>query len=351
MGNLTTRFILIIALMLSVLIACGIGAMHIPVLRVVTILLDGIHIHLPVTYSEAEANVLWQIRLPRVCMGVMVGGGLAMAGASIQGLFRNPLADPGLVGISAGAALFAVLCIVVLSAIPALSGVSFIPPYYLMNIATFMGAGVSGIAVFRLARTGGKTMIATLLLAGLGINALCNALTGLITYTANNDQLRSVTFWTMGSLGGATWATVSALLPFIIVPVLWLPRLAKSLNAFALGEAEATHLGIHVRRLKTLVMLLATLLVGACVAVSGIIGFVGLIVPHILRSISGSDHRSLLPNSLLLGATLLTLSDVISRTLIAPAELPLGIVTAVIGTPLFIGMLIKQKKQLSSWAS
>ncbi|SCC42022.1 iron complex transport system permease protein [Chitinophaga costaii] len=335
------RVLLIAGLVLSVLLACGMGAMHIPLLRVVAILLYKLHLHLPISFTESEANVLWQIRLPRVCMGVMVGGSLAMAGAAIQGLFRNPLADPGLVGISAGAALFAVLCIVVFS------GVS----YYWMNVATFLGAVLSALLVFRLSRSGGSTHMATLLLAGLGINALCNALTGLITYMANNDQLRSVTFWTMGSLGGATWATVAALLPFVVVPVLLLPRLAKWLNAFALGEAAAAHLGIPVKRLKAGVMLLATLLVGACVAVSGIIGFVGLIVPHILRSASGSDHRALLPNSFLLGASLLTLSDVLSRTLIAPAELPLGIVTAILGTPLFIGMLMKQKRQLNTWAS
>lgn len=335
------RVSLIVALILAVLLACGIGAMHIPLLRVAAILLDKAHIHLPVSFSEAEANVLWQIRLPRVCLGVMVGGALAMAGAAIQGLFRNPLADPSLVGISAGAALFAVLCIVLLS------GLS----YYWMNVATFLGAGASAVLVFRLSRSGGKTHIATLLLAGLGINALCNALTGLITYTANNDQLRSVTFWTMGSLGGATWATVGAMAPFVVVPLLLLPRLAKSLNAFALGEAAATHLGVNVKRLKAGVMILATLLVGASVAVAGIIGFVGLIVPHILRTAGGSDHRSLLFNSFLLGASLLTLADVLSRTLIAPAELPLGIVTAVMGTPLFIGMLMKQKRQLNTWAT
>ena len=207
-----------------------------------------------------------------------------------------------------------------------------------------MGACISSIIVFRMARSGGHTIVAMLLLAGLAINALCNAMTGLITYTANNEQLRSVTFWLMGSLGGASWKTIFSLLPFIIIPVVLLPFSGKALNAWSLGEQEAAHLGIDVRRLKARIMVLTTLIVGASVAVAGIIGFVGLIVPHIIRTLSGGDHRRLLPDSALFGASLLVLADLTSRTVLAPAELPIGIITAVLGTPLFIYLLYRYKK-------
>lgn len=347
--SLTTTT-LILLLITSVLFASGMGAMHIPPMQVISIICNSIGIHLPVDYNEGMAGVLIQIRLPRVCLGVLIGAGLAAAGASLQGLFRNPLADARLIGVSSGASLFAVVTIVAISGIPALAG-NHLAKYYLLNAATFTGACLASVVVFRISKAGNKTMTTTMLLAGLGINALCESIIGLITSTANNEELRNITFWLLGSLGGASWGMVLSLLPFILVPICLLPQLSKSLNAFSLGEAEAMHLGINVKRLKTTIIVLATLSVGASVAAAGIIGFVGLIVPHILRGISGSDHRSLLPNSALLGASLLTLADTFSRTIIAPAELPIGIVTALLGTPLFIALLLKQKKAIKSWAS
>jgi iron complex transport system permease protein len=341
------RPLLIILVIASVLIAAGSGAMSITPLQVVAILLDKAGIRLPVSYTESMDAVLLEIRLPRVCLGGLIGAGLAIAGASLQGLFRNPLADPVLIGISSGASLSAVIVIVLFSSVVS-TGAGWLSGYYLLNIASFGGACISSILVFRLARVGGKTMVATLLLAGLATNALCNALTGLVTYTANNEQLRSVTFWLMGSLGGASWSTVGSLLPFILIPVLLLPQSAKALNVYSLGEAEAMHSGVDIRWLKARILILATLSVGAAVAVSGIIGFIGLIVPHILRTLSGSDHRSLLPDSALFGAALLILADLVSRTVISPAELPIGIVTAIIGSPLFILLLYKQKKIINN---
>jgi len=338
------RILLIILLITSSILAAGIGAMQISPVQVIAILLDQAGIHLPVTYSQGMVNVLMQIRLPRVCLGLLVGGGLAISGAALQGLFRNPLADPGLIGISAGASLSAVLLIVILSAVPILLPEGMMPQYYLLNIITFCGACLTSFLVFRFSRTDGKTLVATLLLAGLAMNALCGAFTGLITYTANDEQLRSITFWSLGSLGAASWKGIIALIPFIAIPMILLPRLARSLNAFALGEAEAAYMGVNVKRLKNQVIILSTLAVGASVAVSGIIGFVGLIVPHILRTMAGNDHQHLLINSALLGASLLNLADILSRTIIAPAELPIGIVTAILGTPLFIALLVKQKK-------
>ncbi|MES1250071.1 MAG: iron ABC transporter permease [Chitinophaga rupis] len=341
-----TRLLLVLLLIVSILIAAGRGAMTIAPAQVVAITLSKVGIHWPIAYTEGMADVLWQIRLPRVCLGVLVGAGLAIAGAALQGLFRNPMADPILIGISSGASLSAVIVIVLFSFLSS-AGPGVLSGYYLLNIASFLGACISSVIVFRLARTGGQTMVTTLLLAGLAMNALCNALTGLVTYTANNEQLRSITFWLMGSLGGASWTTVSSILPFILLPVVLLPLSGKALNIYSLGEAEAMHSGVDVRLLKVRILLLTTLLVGASVAVSGIIGFVGLIVPHILRAVTGSDHRTLLPDSALFGATLLVLADLVSRTLIAPAELPIGIITAIIGTPLFILLLCKQKRMIN----
>lgn len=337
---------LIILLLAAVVTASGIGAMSIAPGQVVAILLDKCGIHLPVAYDEGMANVLLQIRLPRVVMAVLIGAGLAVAGASLQGLFRNPMADPALIGISWGASLTAVAVIVLISSQPYLHIDALIPRYYLLNVATFAGACLTSLLVFRLSKIGGRSSIITLLLAGLAIGTLCRALTDLATYVANDEELRTATFWTMGSLGGASWTSVISLLPFIMIPLILLPVLGKSLNAYALGENEAAYLGINVKKLKNTVIILATLSVGASVAVAGIIGFVGLIVPHMLRSIAGSDHRTLLPNCALLGASLLTIADVVSRTIIAPAELPIGIVTAILGTPVFIALLLKQKKEL-----
>ncbi len=338
------RGLLTLILIVSLLAAAGMGAMVIRPIQVVAILLNKLGWTVASdSYTPAMAAVLLQIRLPRICLAVLTGGGLAISGAALQGLFRNPLVDPGLIGISSGASLAAVAMIVLVTAFSPAGGLQ---GHYLLNLATFCGACLSSILVFRFSRVEGKTMVATLLLAGLAINALCNALTGLITYTANNEQLRTISFWLMGSLGGATWTTVGSLLPFVLLPVWLLPREGRALNAYALGETEALHTGVDIRWLKGRILLLATLSVGATVAVCGIIGFVGLIVPHILRSWTGSDHRRLLTNSALAGAILLTLADVVSRTVIAPAELPIGIVTALVGAPIFIALLYKQKKNL-----
>ncbi|GAA4308986.1 iron ABC transporter permease [Compostibacter hankyongensis] len=339
------QWILVVLMIVAALLSAGTGAMAISPVRIMAILLDRAGWHLPVYYDEGMAAVLLQIRLPRVLMGMLVGAGLAVSGAAIQGLFRNPLADPGLVGISAGASLAAVLFIVVLATLPAVTN-SALLPHYLLNLVTFAGACMTSLLVFRISRWGGRTLITTLLLAGLALNALCSAFTGLVISTADNEQLRSITFWTLGSLGGASWDTVLALLPFVLLPLILLSWQGKALNAFSLGEPEAAHIGVNVKKLKGQIILLSTLAVGACVAVSGVIGFVGLVVPHMLRSVIGSDHRRLLPACACLGAALLTLADMLCRTVIAPAELPIGIVTALLGSPLFIVLLMKQKKYL-----
>ncbi|WP_245869846.1 FecCD family ABC transporter permease [Pedobacter ginsengisoli] len=294
-------------------------------------------------FTSQQASVFFNLRLPRVLLGSLIGAALGVSGAVIQGLFRNPLAEPGLIGISSGATLFAVIMIVLeINIFKNLTGTL---NFYALSIAAFIGAGVTTMMVYRIAMKNGKTVITTLLLAGLAINALANSFIGLMTYLATDAQLRNITFWNLGSLGGASWQTVSALLPFVLIPIIILPFFAKSLNALVLGESQALHMGINVKVVKRMIIILATMAVGASVAMAGIIGFIGLIIPHIIRMTFTADHRIVIPGSALLGGALLTGADLIARTIVAPAELPIGILTAMIGVPVFIYIIISEKNK------
>ncbi|KAA2240811.1 iron ABC transporter permease [Chitinophaga agrisoli] len=337
--------ILSILLLLVIIIATGTGAMHISPAQVVAILLERAGIRLPVAYPEHMVAVLWMIRLPRVILAVLIGAGLGISGAALQGLFRNPLADPALIGVSAGASLTAVVLIVLQPWLHFAGGNMW--QSYLQNIITFAGAMITVWTVFRMSVYGNRAVISIMLLCGIAINALCGAFTGLMTFIADNEQLRNITFWTLGSLGGASWQTVLAVLPFVGLPVLLLPGMAPALNVFALGEQEAMHSGVKVNKLKTQLIIYATMAVAAGVAVAGIISFIGLVVPHITRQFTGPDHRVLIPCSALAGALLLTVADLICRTIIAPAELPVGIITAITGTPFFIWLILKDKRVIA----
>lgn len=337
--------LLSILLIIVILVATGTGAMHMSPMQVLAILLSKAGIHLPVAYEENMPGVLWMIRLPRVVLSVLIGAGLGLAGASLQGLFRNPLADPGLIGVSSGASMAAVVMIIVQNALPVFQNTPVLN-YYALNMAAFAGAIITTLFIFRVARTGGQAVISTLLLAGIAVRALCESVVGLMTYLANNEQLRSISFWSLGSLGGASWQTVGGVAPFILIPLIILPRLAPALNLMALGEREAMHSGVRVPRLKALLVVLATMAVAAGVAVAGIIGFIGLIVPHIVRQFTGPDYRILIPGAALSGAVLLTVADLLSRTIVAPAELPVGIITAIIGAPFFLWLIIKEKRTI-----
>ena len=340
--NVSTISLLTILLVVVVLIATGTGAMHMSPLQVLAILLQKTGITIPITYEDNMPGVLWMIRLPRVLLGVLIGAGLGIAGASLQGLFRNPLADPGLIGISSGASMAAVVMIIIQHALPVFPALNF----YALNLAAFAGAVITTLFIFRIAHSGGQAIVSTMLLAGIAVRALCESVTGLMTYIANNEQLRSITFWSLGSLGGASWQTVLGVTPFIFIPLIFLPRLAPALNLLSLGEREAMHSGVNVPILKVQLVVFATMSVAAGVAVAGIIGFIGLIVPHIVRQFTGPDYRVLLPASALSGAMLLTIADLICRTIVAPAELPVGIITAVVGAPFFIWLIIKEKKTI-----
>ncbi|MEL7014261.1 MAG: iron ABC transporter permease, partial [Pseudomonadota bacterium] len=289
--------------------------------------------------DAVDAVILWDIRIPRLLMGLMVGAALAVSGAVMQGLFRNPLADPGLVGVGAGAGLGAIAAIVLGAALP--SGVSLALGNYTVPVAAFLGGWISTLVLYRISTRRGRTSVAVMLLAGIALGALAGALSGILVYMADDAQLRDLTFWGLGSVAGATWAKAAAAAPLIFLALIVTPFLARSLNALALGEASASHLGIPVQRMKSIAILAVAGATGAAVAVSGGIGFIGIVVPHLLRIATGPDHRYLLVNAALLGASLLVLADMISRTIIAPAELPIGIVTATLGGPFFLWILLR----------
>lgn len=326
-------------------ISLGQGALQVPPGDVLRILASGLGLVDAAGSDPYQTYVILHLRLPRVLLAILVGSALAVSGAALQGLFRNPLADPGLVGVSAGAALGAVSVIVLGATV--LQGLTALLGIYTLPLAAFLGGLAATLLVYRLAQQGGYTPVATLLLAGIAINAVAGAGTGLLTFIADDQQLRSLTFWTMGSLGGATWASVAAAAPLILLPMLALPILAMALNAFLLGESVARHLGIRVEHIKILVVVLTAMAVGAAVAVSGIIGFIGLVVPHLLRLLIGPDHRYLLPGSALLGALLLLLADLLARNIVAPAELPIGLITALVGGPFFLALLLRRRGMYS----
>jgi iron complex transport system permease protein len=263
----------------------------------------------------------------------------------MQGLFRNPLADPGLVGVSSGASFGAVVMIV-------LSGTVAAPLYALLGIyalplAAFAGGLATTLLLYSIATRQGQTSVATMLLAGIALGALAMAATGVLVYMADDKQLRDLTFWGMGSLAGATWLKIAAAGPIILLSLLAIPFMAKGLNAITLGEAAAFHMGVPVQRLKTAAILVVAAATGASVAVSGGIGFVGIVVPHLLRMLIGPDHRYLLPASALLGGTLLIFADMLARTIVSPAEMPIGIITAAVGGPFFLWILLRNRTRLA----
>jgi iron complex transport system permease protein len=291
-----------------------------------------------------EAVILFDIRLPRLALGILVGAALAVSGAVMQGLFRNPLADPGLVGVGAGAGLGAITAIVLGGLMPVAlrDALSF----YLVPLAAFFGGWATTLLLYRLSTHRGRTSVAVMLLGGIALGALAGAVSGVLIYMANDAQLRDLTFWGLGSLAGATWDKVLIAGPLILLALAAAPFLARSLNGLALGEGPAAHLGIPVQRMKNISILTVAAATGAAVAVSGGIGFVGIVVPHLLRLVIGPDHRYLLPCAAVLGATLLIAAEMISRTIIAPAELPIGIVTATLGGPFFLWILLRNRSLL-----
>ncbi|MGE0004060.1 MAG: FecCD family ABC transporter permease [Parvibaculaceae bacterium] len=292
----------------------------------------------PESADLRDLAIVWSVRLPRTVLAILVGGALAFSGALMQGLFRNPLADPGLIGVSAGATFAAITAIVLGEALFGAAAV-----IYLLPVGAFLGGLVATVTLYLIATRRGRTSVATMLLGGIAIAALMMAASGILIFMSNDQQLRELTFWSLGSLGGASWAKIIATIPFIALGLALAGGFAGGFNALALGEAEARHLGIPVQLLKRVAIVAVALLTGTAVAVAGSIGFIGIIVPHLLRLAIGPDHRYLLPASVLFGAVLLTGADMASRTVVAPAELPIGIVTALLGAPFFLWILLRNR--------
>lgn len=281
-------------------------------------------------------DVLWQLRLPRALGALLAGAALATAGAAMQGLLRNPLADPGLVGVSAGAGLAAALAMLLATQLPLIGGL-------LVPLAAFGGGLLATLLVVRLARVAGRTHVGSLLLAGVAVNAICGAGIGLILQLADAQTLRNLGFWLFGSFAVTDWRGLLVCAPPMLLSILLLPREARGLDALLLGEAEAGHLGVDTEALKRRVIVLLVLGVGAAVALAGMIGFVGLLVPHLVRLAWGPGHRLLLPASALLGGILLLLADTAARRVAAPLELPIGALTALLGGPCFLWLLLRRR--------
>ena len=287
--------------------------------------------------AGADYLVFANIRLPRLLLGLVAGGGLGLAGALMQGVFRNPLADPGLIGVSSGAALAAAVTIV-------LGGLWFpdlprsLGSWTLVGMAFAGGLGVT-LLIYSLAQAGGGTRMGLMLLAGIAINALAMAGLGYLSFVSSDERLRNLQMWLLGSLGGARWSAVGLVGCVVLLASCVGMALARPLNAIALGEAQAALLGVPVERTKRLAVLVTALVVGAVTAATGMIGFIGLVAPHWVRMVAGPDHRVVLPGSALLGAALVVSADAVARTIVQPAELPLGVLTAFIGVPLFLAML------------
>ncbi len=325
---------LVVVLTVTSVVSVSVGASEASLTIAVSDLLQGREL------SDLNRIILWDIRLPRLAMGILVGAALAVSGVVMQGLFRNPLADPGIVGVSAGAGLGAITAIVFGSLLPC-ALLAWVGDG-LIAVAAFLGGWASVLILYRVSTRQGQTSVATMLLAGIALAALAGAVSGVMIYMADDQQLRDLTFWGMGSLAGATWTKVATAAPIILAAIICTQFLARALNGLAMGEAIAHHMGIPVQRSKNLAILTVAGATGAAVAVSGGIGFIGIVVPHLLRLSTGPDHHRLLMNSALLGATLLLCADMISRVIVAPAELPIGIVTAILGAPVFFWILLRR---------
>jgi iron complex transport system permease protein len=316
-------------------LALGTGPLYLPPAEVAQALAAWV-----LGWQDVDAQavaVVAVLRLPRVLLAGTVGAVLGISGAIMQGLFRNPLADPGVLGVSNGAAFGAAFAIFLGHA----GGI-------LLPFAAFVCALVAAFGVERLASTGGRTPVATLILAGIAANALAGAATGIVIYASDDRQLRDITFWILGSLGGATWERLALVVPPALTVLCLSPLLARGLDALILGEREAGHLGIRVERMKRLAVLAVAAGVGAAVSVAGPIGFVGLVVPHLVRLVAGPLHRFVLPLSAAGGAALLIAADTLARVALAPAEMPVGLVTAAIGAPFFAAMIWRERRRLAA---
>ena len=322
-------FFLLILLLLILLISFSLGSYSFPVLSIIM-----------GNTSAIETTIFSEIRVPRVILAAIVGASLSVSGACLQGLFRNPLADPGLIGVSAGAALGASTIIVFGSSLTS----AFIFSTFLLPLSACLGSGLVILMLFLLTRGFGHQGVTYMLLVGIAVNAIASVGIGILTFISSDSELRSLTFWTMGSFGGITWSLLIPALIIIFISFLFLLPILRNLDILQLGESEAKRLGVNVKSLKYRIIFASAASVGASVSLSGMIGFVGLVVPHLLRLLSGVNHTYVVIGSALLGSSLMVFADLLSRLLIQPAELPVGLITSAIGSPFFLWLIFRINK-------
>lgn len=332
-----------IALIFVFLFGLSIGQMFIPMQEIPVILLKKLGFFSSVEVNPVHETVLWSIRLPRLVMTTLIGMALGLGGAALQGLFRNPLVEPGLIGVSSGSAL-AVVVVIVFGARFGLDQHS-LSMSVLMPAFAFAGGLLATFVVLQIGKQMGSSTVAMLILSGVAVNALCGALMGLMIFYADENQLHMFTFWTLGDLSGANWSNLSIATPLLIAGSFFLFRYTNALNAIAIGESEAFHMGVDVDRVKRGIIFFAALAVGTSVSLAGAIGFVGLVVPHLIRVTFHSDNRLVMPGSAIGGPLLLILADLVARTIVSPAELPIGVMTGLVGAPFFIFLLIRSKRK------
>jgi len=328
-------------LLLSMVLGASVGAVSIPPRNVAAILVDRLPgIRLSPVWTADEVAIIMHIRLPRVVTAMVVGAALAAAGVIFQGLLRNPMADPYIIGTSGGAGLGATIAFILLPAHVVWHG------FTLLSLLAFAGALGAVLLVYHIARVGPRTPIVTLLLAGFALSSVLAATMSFLML-ASEPGLRRILLWLMGGLFSSNWDQLAVVIPIVIAGIAGACFLASDLNAFLLGEEQAAYLGVEVEQRKLILLTLGSLLTGSAVSISGLIGFVGLVIPHVTRLIFGPDHRLLLPASALVGALFLVLADLVARLILAPAEVPVGIITALIGAPFFIYLLRRSKKEYS----
>jgi iron complex transport system permease protein len=326
-------------LIVVIVLAIAVGSVDVPVNTTVKILIDRLpFVHITQTWHDSLATIIVNIRLPRVLLAGLVGAALAVAGATYQGLFRNPLADPYLIGVAQGSSLGAVIGFL----IPiswGISGTGMIPVF------AFAGAIIATVFVYLLARVGKTLPVTTLILAGVALSALLSSIVSYLVISSG-QQMHNILFWMMGSFSGSEWSEVGVVLPYVAVGTAVIVIFARLLNVMQLDEEQAQQLGVNVEKYKIILLAAATLITAASVSFVGTIGFVGIIIPHAVRLIWGADHRSLLPLSILTGAIFMIAADLLSRTILAPTEIPIGVITAICGAPFFLYLLRRRKKAI-----
>lgn len=333
---------LAVAVVVLVIVSAGVGQLRIPPLEVLSSVLRkvGIETGLPVTHPNGE-SALWTVRFPRVTLGLLVGAGLAVGGVLMQGVFGNPLAEPGVVGVSSGAAAGA--CLVIVLGWTALGewGVA---------LAAFVGGLLATILAYLTARQNGRTEVVTLVLTGVAVNAVAGAVIAFMTFLGDTQAREEIVFWQLGSLNGTRWVQVGVAAPLILLGIAGAAIVARRLDLLALGERSARHVGVDVERLRIGVIVLVAITTSAAVAFAGIVAFVGLVVPHVIRMLVGPAHRVLVPASVLGGAVVLLAADLVARTVVPYADLPIGMLTAIVGGPFFFWLLRRTRRGAGGWS-